>query len=138
MKVIFHRIFDFFAYCNKSGDREKHKTPQKTQKIGNQIAQFKCPVAQQQEIDHRAAQDSEEQEDAYPASAHLHRVDKNRGGDSQPEQKVQKPAQYPPGDAKAQDAEEVVQHADQPAEEKGAQQCEGLPGNRYLHRRLPE
>lgn len=65
-------------------------------------------MAEEEEIHHSAAQDGPQQEEAHPPTAHRHGVDKDGGGDRQPEEQVQRGPQHPPVDARPQDPHQVV------------------------------
>ena len=126
MKVIFRNFFYFFTDRQKACDRKGEQPPQKSQKVGEKIAQLEGPAAEKQKVGHGSAQDGGHQKKAHPPVPHGHGVDEEGRRHQQPEHQVQEAAHNPPGDAHPQNAKQVVQQAHRHPQRQGARQRDGL------------
>ena len=85
MEAFFCSFYHFFQQQEGTADRRGADFPQQTQKIGKEIAQLQRPAAEQQEVEHRTAQDAQQHIDAHLAVSGRHCVDEDRRGHGQPE-----------------------------------------------------
>ena len=125
MEGLFCGFSDFFTQ-----PQEKH-TPQNPNEIGQTVAQFEEPAAQQPEISRRAQEDGRHNVKAHFAAAGGGGVDKQGDGDHQPEQQVQHSTQQGEADAHTEDAERVVQQPHRRPHHQRPGKEEGLVGDGY-------
>lgn len=135
MEEFFCPDTDFFAQICRRGQGQKAHFCQKGRQIGQAVAQPEGKAAQEQEVEHPAAEETQHQVDAYLPVVRPHRVGEQGGHGKKPEKQVQYPAQGAPFDPGAQDPKGVVKHSQGRAKGHGAQKGPELGGVVYLHSR---
>ncbi len=86
--------------------------PQKSEKIGQKVAQFQCPPAQKEKICRRSGKNRRHRKNPHLAVPQGDGEDKKCGGHQQPEQQVQHAPQRAPGHPDPQHTEDVVHYPD--------------------------
>lgn len=129
MKVIFRKFFNFFTQSFYRRGRQEEKTPQKTCRVGQQIAQFQGPAAEQEEVPGRAQKDGADMEEADPAAPQADGEHKEGDRHRQPEQQVQRTPQQGQAHPYPEHPEQVVEQAHQDAQRQSGQKGKGLPSH---------
>ena len=93
MEGLFCAFSDFFTQPDRPAQRERHDPPQDGQKIGQTIAQFEDPTAEQQKVQYRSSQYADYKIDPHLSIARCNGIDKQGHRHRQPEQQIQQPAQ---------------------------------------------
>ncbi len=133
MKGIFKNFFHFF--CGGSEKmRWREQNVRNTQtNVRQSVGQNQKPAAEQPKVTPAARQQAQGDVNAHHAAAGDHRPDEQRHSGHRPEQHVQRAAQTGQGNAHPQHPEQVVDHAQQPAQRQGTGQGQGLGGDVHPH-----
>lgn len=110
MEGFFYGLPYLFAKRDRTGYRQGQNAPKDAEKIGEKVAQFEDPAAEQEEVGRRAPEHGQYHIDAHLAVSCGHRLHKERHRNQDPKEEVQEAAQKPQADPHPEHAEEVVQH----------------------------
>lgn len=132
---------NFFKKVRRRPQRKGQNCQKQPRQVGRQIAQAEQPGADAPEVERPAQHAEDRPVQADPALPGVLGPQEEGQGGQQPEQQVQGRTQERQLDAAAQDAEQVVDHPQGAAQQKGLAQGGGLlvyidghPPNRRLNR----
>jgi len=128
MEVFFYGGAKFFPQGSKAAQGQEEQFQKKGPDVGQKEADPESEAAQQQEIGHAAQEEAEHEVDAHLAVSGPDGPEEEGGDGAQPKQQIQRLAQKPPFQPRAQDPEQVIEHSQRRAQAGGAQKGPALGG----------